>query len=318
MSKELLLGLLLGLVAYAQVVGWHPPWAILVWASPINATHFQTTYNGLNAYIVQDGLGFQGTREENFAAQQLLSQICRYVAVDVKNVTIDEYSAYMTADIYCSPDGIRWAYLKWLSLRVKAYQANVTLVMVNLTASTPLGNFSGQLPEGWYADLNSRYTFHVPGDNFSVVEWYYAQAEKYRLTIASLQSELENKTATLSALEGRVKGLQDELKAREGQIGDLQRQLQACNAQLKNATAERRRLEGLLQKAKDDLERLSAELNSTKSKVQSYEAQIQSLVAQLQEKSREANGFSLPPYIIAAVALIAIGVGYIVYKKRYQ
>jgi len=318
MFKKLLPGLLLALAAYAQIVGWHPPWITLVWAVPANATHFQTVYGGLSAYIVQDGLAFQGTKEENFAAQQLLAQICRYVGVDIKNMTADVYSIYITADIYCSPDGIRWAYLKWLALRIRAYRANVTLVGANLTASTPLGNFSGQLPEGWYADLNSRYTFRVPGDDFSPVEWYYAQVEKSRAIIANLQSELENKTAVISALEKQVESLRSELKAREGQLGELQRQLQACDAQLKNATAERRRLERLLQSTRGELEKLVAELNATKSKVQSYEAQIQSLMAQLREKAQEASAPSIPPYVITAVILIAAAVGYVIYKRRGQ
>jgi len=318
MYRELLLGLLLGVAAYAQVVGWHPPWAILVWATPINATHFQATYNSMNAYIVQGGLTFSGTVEENFAAQQLLAQICRYVSVDIKNITQTDYSVYIVADVYCSPDGVRWAYLKWLALRFKAYWANVTLVPVNLTASTPLGNISGLLPEGWYADLSSRYTFRVPRDNYSAVEWYYAQVRKYNAVVAELQSELANKTATADALAAQVKSLQEELNRRGGQVADLQRQLQACSAQLKNATAEKRRLEEALRSAQGELQRASAELNSTKSKVQSCEAQVQSLLAQLQERERQTSGLSLPPYVIAAVVLIAVGVGYVVYKRRFQ
>jgi len=316
MYKEILLGLLLGITVYAQVVGWHPPWAILVWGSPINATHFQATYEGKNAYIIQDGLTFRGTNEENFAAQQLLTQICRYIAIDTKNITMAEYEVHITGDVYCSPDGVRWAYLKWLALRIKAYSANVTLTAVNLTAITPLGNFSGLLPEGWYADLQSRYVFQVPYSNYSVVEWYYAQVEKYRLMTQSLQADLENKTAVVNRLISQLNKLKSELDAKVGQIGDLQNRLQACVTQLKNVTETKRQLEKALQQARDDLDRCTSELNVTKGQLVSCLAQVQSLSAELQTKTSEGGRFALPPYAIAAIVLIALGVGYVIYKKR--
>jgi len=314
MRKALLLALLAAL-AYAQVVGWHPPWALVVSAYPVNATHFTTTlpqYGYLTVYVVQDGLAFRGTPEELVAIQQMLYQVCKYVAVDPRNITVGEYAAYVVADVYCSPDGARWALLKWLALRFSAYSANVTMVPANLTAYTPLGNFSGSLPEGWYADLQARYVFRLPGGNYSAVEWYYARVGELGAQLEKLKRELENKTALVKQLSAQTEELRKELDRRGGQIAELQAKLDACREQLRNATSARRQLEDEVERLRGNVGRLMAELNATREQLRFCLAQLQSSAA----AEEGGGGPAIPPYAAMALVLLAVAAGYIVYKKR--
>jgi len=315
MYKALLLALLAAL-AYAQIVGWHPPWALHISAHPFNATHFTTVlpqYGYLTVYVAQDGLAFRGTPEEGAAAQQLLYQVCRYVAVDLRNVVVGRHAVYATADVYCSPDGARWISLKWLALRFSAYSANVTMVPANLTAYTPLGNFSGQLPEGWYADLQSRYVFRLPGGNYSAVEWYYARVGELTARLEELKRELENKTALVKRLSAQVEELRRELDRRGGQVAELQGRLDSCREQLRNATSAKRQLEEEVERLRGNIGRLAAELNATREQLRHYLAQLQAAVAE-----GAGGGPAIPPYAAVALVLLAVAVGYVVYKKRME
>jgi len=315
MYKALLLALLAAL-AYAQIVGWHPPWAVLVNAYPANATHFSAAlpqYGYFTVFIAQDGLAFRGTQEEGFAAQQLLYQVCKYVAVDLRNVTVGEQAVYASADIYCSPDGVRWMSLKWLALRFSAYSANVTMVPANLTAYTPLGNFSGQLPEGWYADLQARHVFRLPGGNHSAVEWYYARVGELAARLEELKKELENRTALVNRLSAQAEELRKELDRRGGQVAELQGRLNSCQEQLRNATAAKRQLEEEVERLRGNIGRLAAELNATREQLRHYLAQLRTAAAE-----GAGGGPAIPPYAAVALVLLAVAVGYVVYKKRME
>jgi hypothetical protein len=84
----------------------------------MNATHFATYVNGSMVYVVQDGLSFRGSPSEAQAVMQYLYSQCKYVAVDVLNAAqISKNARLWLADVYCSTDGTRWLWLRWLPLR---------------------------------------------------------------------------------------------------------------------------------------------------------------------------------------------------------
>ena len=201
------------LAAYAAAyVSWIPPHAVLTQAYPMNATHFTAYVNYTTVYIAQAGLSFYGPPAEAQAVMQYLYSQCRYMAVDVLNVTqISEAEQLWTADVYCSSDGSMWLWLRWLPLRFTAYSGYVQFAnATNATAVTPVGTFVNYIPAGWYLDPSTKTVFKIPEANLTLLSYVNSLSAQLK----ALKAELErsradaNQTASLIArLEAQVADL---------------------------------------------------------------------------------------------------------------
>ena len=306
--------------AAGQWVSWHPPGALILPASPVNATHFVTNMGGKTVYIEQEGLSFAGSRAEAQAALQFLYSTCRYVAVDVKNASAAGRGRELwAADIYCG-NGTVWMPLRWLPLRFSAYVGAVEFAnATNATAVTPVGVFHGVLPAGWYYDPATKSVFQIPRDNTTLIQQLgalYAQLSELK---RQLQAASQNKTALESAvaqlsakiaeLERQRKSLEDTLRARDAQIQSLQSALQAAKNE---ADVLRRQLEAAMAENAALKDKLQALNKTWASKVEQLQVQLSQL--QLQAAEEESGGFDLLPAL--ALALAGVLVALFVYRKK--
>ncbi|MGC9119716.1 MAG: hypothetical protein ACP5I3_12135 [Thermoproteus sp.] len=180
------------------MLGWFDPTSFILPLLLVNSTYFMWI-NGTSAgtstvYYYQAGLTYApASTYEDSSVYMYIQQLCRYAAVKPLNLTYARGTTYVyAANIYCSPDGIHWAWLKWLPLRLTAFKGNVTFVSVNATAYTAIGNFTGRVPEGWYSTGND--VFRLPGRSVELNETAMLRAE-----IAALTAELNNTRAELAA-----------------------------------------------------------------------------------------------------------------------
>ncbi|WP_258870376.1 hypothetical protein [Pyrobaculum aerophilum] len=181
----------LAVAVFGQIVSWAPPHAQLVGAYVYNTTHFAYYKDSVAIYITQDGLSFNGTEAEAQAVLQFLYAQCKYVAVDVKNITIIDGGELWPSEVYCSQDGSSWLWLRLLPLRFAAYKGAVDFVNATLTVHTPIGVFAGYVPAGWYLDRITNTVFRLPGFNASLItEIHKLQAAIAQLTASSKPSAL--------------------------------------------------------------------------------------------------------------------------------
>jgi len=309
-------------------VGWLPPYARLVQAYPMNATHFTAYVNNSVVYIEQAGLAFNGSSAEAQAVMQYLYSQCRYVAVDVLNATQTANRRIWLADVYCSSDGSMWLWLRWLPLRFAAYIGNVEFVNAsNATAVTPVGTFTGYIPAGWYLDPATKMVLKVPGANLTLLAYVNALSAQIKALKAQLEGAGANasRAASLVAqleaqatrLEAQRRALEEALRQRESELASLQANLRAAQAengqlkaQLAQLRAENQALKARLASANETL----ASLNAT------YASQISALRAQLAAQlSNSQAGLeigSTPLMYVLLAALAGVAAALVIYRRR--
>ena len=311
------LALVLAAVAFGQYVSWLPPHAALMQAYPYNATHFAAYIDSKAVYVVQVGLSFHGSEAEKQAAMQYLYAQCRYVAVDVLNISAAEEELWL-ADIYCSSDGRSWLWLRWLPLRFAAYRGAVEFAnAVNVTVTTPVGNFTGHVPAGWYLDPATKTVFKVPEANVT----FFEEIRRLNAAVQLLKSELQKSEANLtqvSALIAQLKAQIEMLEAQKRALEEAARQreslIAALNANLQAARAENEALKKQLEELRRENEALKtklAELNKT------YAAELSRLEAELQASELQAveeEGINPLPILLAALGSVVAA--FIIYRRR--
>jgi len=315
---KLWLALVLAAVAFGQYVSWLPPHAALIQAYPYNVTHFTAYENERSVYIIQQGLLFSGSEAERQAAMQYLYAQCRYVAVDVLNISAAEDAELWLADIYCSPDGRRWLWLRWLPLRFAAYSGYVEFAnAVNVTVTTPVGDFKDHVPAGWYLDPATKTVFKVPEANVT----FFEEIRRLNAAVQLLKSELQKSEANLtqaSALIAQLKAQVESLEAQRRALEEAARQkesvITALNTNLQAARAENEAL-------KKQLEELRRENNVLKSRLaelnKTYAAELSRLEAELQASELQAvKEEGIDPLPILLAALGGVVAAFIIYRRR--
>jgi len=130
------------------MLGWFDPTAFILPLVLLNATHFMWINGSETLYFYQASISFAPSSEaEAQGAYAYLASLCRLSAV--KPVEEIAKGVYET-EIWCSPDGVRWAWLRWLPLRLSAYNGTVEVREVNGTVYTAIGVFKSRAPAGWY------------------------------------------------------------------------------------------------------------------------------------------------------------------------
>ncbi|WP_333638694.1 hypothetical protein [Pyrobaculum aerophilum] len=323
---------LLGIIAlvtlvaavFGQIVSWVPPHAQLMGAYVYNATHFAYYKDGAAVYIAQEGLTFNGTDAEAQAVMQFLYSQCKYVAVEVENITVIDGGELWPSEVYCSQDGSSWLWLRLLPLRFAAYKGDVDFVNASITVYTPIGVFTGYVPAGWYLDRGTNTVFRLPGFNASLITEIHKLQRAITQLTAQLQAVSANNSqlsALLTQLSAKANELESQRKALEEAVRQRESVISALSAQLQAARAEADALRKQLEEARRENEALRArlaEINAT------YTDMIQQLQAQLDQLSQmqlqaqpDEGGPNLLPLLF--IALIAI-VGALVYirKKRAE
>lgn len=296
--------------------GWFDPLAFLVAASLLNATHFMYfTPNGTAVYFYQHGLYYvPATREEDSAVYMYIQQLCRFTAFKPAYITYGENYVVATGDVYCSPDGVRWAWLRWLPLRLTAFKGNITMMQAQATAETALGVFTGQLPEGWY---RTDYAVVRLPDNASLLARVFeAEAE-----LARLRNEAEALRVALKNATEAVKALESAKASVERRVAEAEADAQRLNSLYKQCTAERASLSQQLGEAKKRAEEavvayenatkvassLVAEVESLRSQLSAAQEQIATLEAALGEESwRKWLFLALGLAVAGAVTAVAV------------
>ncbi|MFZ8808611.1 MAG: hypothetical protein ACO2PN_10980 [Pyrobaculum sp.] len=307
------------LAAYAVAyVSWVPPHAVLTQAYPMNATHFSAYVNYATVYIVQANLSFYGSPAEEHAVMQYLYSQCRYVAVDVLNAAqISQSEQLWFADVYCSPDGTQWLWLRWLPLRFTAYSGHVEFInATNATAVTPVGTFAGYIPAGWYLDPATKAVFRVPEANLTLLSYaaslseqlkaLKAELERSRYDASQLVARLE---AQLTALEAQRRALEDVLRQRESEVAALQ-------ANLRTAQTENERLRAQLAQLKAENDQLRAQLASMNQTIASLNNQLSAVMTQLETWTSGGEGGIDPLMYILPIALIGVIAALVIYRKK--
>jgi len=207
-----LLLLLLPAAALAACLdGYFPPGAVLVSAAPFNGT---ALYAGGGEVYVQRGV----EALDRDLAYSILQRLCRYVAVHPS----------LEGEVWCSPDGVRWAWLRWLPLRYPAvWRGESGLARVNATVCTPIGDFQGAVPPGWYTDRRAVYSIpeELPPPPAEEEKWR-EEVEELQRAVEKLRKELN---ATRAALEAeRAKA--DELEAIAAELEERAEALEAESA----------------------------------------------------------------------------------------
>jgi hypothetical protein len=285
-------------VAY---VSWIPPHAVLTQAYPMNATHFATYVNYATVYIAQAGLSFRGSPAEAQAVMQYLYSQCRYVAVDVLNAAqISETEQLWTADVYCSPDGSMWLWLRWLPLRFTAYSGYVEFVnTTDATAVTPAGTFTSYIPAGWYLDPLTKAVFRLPEANITLLSY-----------VAGLSAQLKALKAELN--KSKADANQTALL-----IARLEAQLAALDqANLRAAQAENDRLRSQLAQLKVENDHLKTQLASMNQTLAGLNDQLTAMMTQLAlQTSGGEEGIDPLMYVLFA-ALAVVAIAFVIYKKK--
>ncbi|MGC9130002.1 MAG: hypothetical protein ACP5H5_00280 [Pyrobaculum sp.] len=311
-------------MASAQFVSWYPPGAVIINAYPINTTTFSEYYNDAVYYYVQEGLAFRGSEKEGDAIMSYLYQACKYVAVEPLNATsIENNKVYVRANIYCSSDGRSWLPLKWLSLRFAAYVSYVEIVNATGNFTTPVGNFSGVAPAGWYLHVSTRTVVKVPPTNTSL----YVEYDRLAKTLDEIRTELGRALVNNTALGGLVRQLSEKVKAlsdEKAKLEELLRQReQVINALNAKIQAQSDEIDNLKKKLDEALARNNAllkrmeELNKTHStqvsQLQSQLAQLQSQLSAAKEEGSGGAGWLIP---VLFIALAGIAGAFVYIRKR--
>jgi flagellar capping protein FliD len=310
------------LTAYALAyVSWVPPHAVLTQAYPMNATHFTAYVGGTTVYITQAGLSFHGSPAEAQAVMQYLYSQCRYMAVDVLNATrISETEQLWLADVYCSPDGSAWLWLRWLPLRFTAYSGYVEFVnATNATVTTPAGTFTNHIPAGWYLDPLTKAVFRVPEANTTLLSYVASLSEQLKALKAELNKSKAdaNQTALLIArLEAQLAGLEAQRRALEEALRQRESEVTALQANLRAAQAENDRLRSQLAQLKAENDQLKAQLASMNQTLAGLNDQLSAMMTQLAlQTSGGEEGIDPLMYVLFA-ALAAVAVAFVIYKKK--
>jgi len=301
-------------------VSWVPPHVMLVQAYPMNATHFTAYVNYTTVYIVQANLSFHGFPSEVQAVMQYLYSQCRYMAVDVLNVTqFSETEQLWTADVYCSSDGTQWLWLRWLPLRFTAYSGYVEYVnATNATAVTPAGIFTNYIPAGWYLDPATKAVFRVPEANLTLLahiaslsaqlKALKAELERSRADASQAASLIAKLEAQVAALEAQRRALEEALRQRESEVTALQ-------ANLRAAQAENDRLRSQLAQLKAENDHLKTQLASMNQTIANLNNQLTSLSQLALQTSGGEEGPSPLMYVLFA-ALAGVAAAFAIYKKK--
>jgi len=312
-----LLVLLLGVFALAGLVSWYPPYALLVNAYPLNSTHFIAYVGDKAVYLKQVGLSFLGSSQEERAVLYYLSEVCRYVAINVQEVgnLSSDFAEVWSGDVYCSPNGTTWLWLKWLPLRFSAYASAIEFVDANITVYTPMGVFSSHVPVGWYLDVESKAVVRLPQTNISLLQSY----QQFQAQLRQLQKAVDELTRNSSHVATLVAQLRERVAELQRQRGELEEalrlreaQIAALTSQLASARQEAEELRKRLEETQKELEKartLLAELNRTN-------ASLYAELAKLSAEIRTEEGAQLPAPLLIAVVVASGIIAYLLYRRR--
>jgi len=270
--------LILVAVLNANVVSWHAPWAVLTWGNFYNATTLSVQWSGQVGYVTQVGLSFTGSYADFQSAFNLLNQLCRYVAIDVYNATYTWRGVYIQGDVYCSPNGTMWFWLKWLPLVFRFYRADLKFVDFNATVYTPIGPFTGKVPEGWYADPSSRTVFRLPSPEGGALAAYARRVAELEGLLADARKSLEEARRNATVLAA-------ELAKVRAQLADVLPLAQRAAS----AEAQARDLASAVKRLGEELNSTKAELNATRVQLSSCRAALQSVQADAADKASQLS-----------------------------
>jgi regulator of replication initiation timing len=320
MLRLVLLASLLPAAYALAYVGWIPPHAALVQAYPLNTTHFTAYVNNSVVYIVQEGVSFRGSKTEAQAVMQYLYSQCRYVAVDVHDAPQTARGTLWTADVYCSPDGSMWLWLRWLPLRFAAYSGYVEFInATNATAVTPVGTFINYIPAGWYLDPATKAVFKMPGANLTLLTYVNSLSAQIKALKAELEGAKANASqgaSLIAKLEAQAASLEAQRRALEEALRQRESEAAALQANLRAAQAENDRLRSQLAQLKAENDQLKAKLSSMNQTLASLNAQLSSLRAQLAvQPSGGEEGVNPMMYILPA-ALAGVITALVIYRKK--
>lgn len=301
--------LLLTVATWGQIVSWLPPYAQLSQAYVYNATHFLVYLDGDTIYVTQIGVVFNGTSAESKAAYQYLIEQCKYIALDVKNVTAN--GKLWLADVYCSKDGTLWMWLGWLPLRFMAYRGYVEFMNAdNITVITPVGTYAGYIPAGWYLDRRTKTVFKFPSFNLTLIEEIYRLdkiIEEMKIQL-SQYSVKYNKTSTLLAqLENQIdvlsiqkQKLEELLRQRENMVTALSTNLQMCISE------------------NEILKRKLAELEELNKALSLKLTNLSKAYLQLSQNTLEKQEGGNSTIYLLVIALTAIVIFLFIYRRRLE
>jgi regulator of replication initiation timing len=284
----------------------------------MNATHFTAYVNYAMVYIAQEGLSFRGSPSEAQAVMQYLNSQCRYVAVNVLNVTqISESVQLWLADVYCSSDGTQWLWLRWLPLRFAAYSGYVEFVnATNATAVTPVGTFTNYIPAGWYLDPATKAVFKMPGANLTLL----AHVASLSAQIKALKAELEGAKADagllIAKLEAQVAVLEAQRRALEEALRQRESEVAALQANLRATQAENERLRAHLAQLKAENDQLKAKLVSMNETLTRLNAQLSALSVQLVVQPTSGEEWIDPLMYVLPAALAGVIAALVIYRKK--
>jgi len=305
-------------VAY---VSWIPPHAKLVQAYPMNATHFTAYMNNIMVYIVQDGLSFRGPPAEEQAVMQYLYSQCRYMAVDVLNVTqFSETEQLWTADVYCSRDGSMWLWLRWLPLRFTAYSGYVEFTnATNATVITPAGTFTNYIPAGWYLDPLTKAVFRVPEANITLlahIASLSAQLKALKAELNKSKADVNQAASLIAKLEAQVAALEAQRRALEEALRQRESEIAALQANLRAAQAENERLRSQLAQLKAENDQLKAKLASMNQTIASLNDQLSAMMTQLALQTSGGEEGANPLMYVLLAALAGVAAAFVIYRKK--
>jgi regulator of replication initiation timing len=307
------------LAAYALAyVSWIPPHAVLVQAYPMNATHFAAYVNNTTVYITQAGLSFHGSPAEAQAVMQYLYSQCRYVALDVLNVTqFSETEQLWAADVYCTADGSMWLWLRWLPLRFTAYSGYVQFTnATNATVITPVGTFAGYIPAGWYLDPLTKAVFRVPEANITLLAHIASLSEQLKALKAELEGAKADAGLLIAKLEAQVARLEAQRRALEEALRQRESEVAALQANLRAAQAENERLRSQLAQLKAENDHLKTQLASMNQTLANLNNQLTSLNAQLAVQLSGGEEGPNPLMYVLFAALAVVAVAFVIYRKK--
>jgi len=263
---------------HAAVVSWHAPWSVLAEGGFYNATTLSVQWGNQRGYVMQVGLNFTGTYSDFQNAYNLLNRLCRYVAIEVHNVTYTWRGVYIYGDVYCSTNGTMWLWLKWLPLVFRFYQSDLRFVDFNATVYTPIGPLAGRVPEGWYADPSTRAVFRLPSPHGDALAAYARR-------VTDLEAALANARQELDAARRNATTLASELAKVRAQLSEVLPLAQRATS----AEAQARELASLVRRLGEELNSTRAELNATKTQASSCRAALQSAQAEISSKSSQLS-----------------------------
>jgi cell division protein FtsB len=305
-------------VSALAYVSWIPSHAVLTQAYPMNATHFTAYVNYTMVYIAQEGLSFRGSPSEAQAVMQYLYSQCRYVAVDVLNVTqISESVQLWLADVYCSSDGTQWLWLRWLPLRFAAYSGYVEFVnATNATAVTPVGTFTNYIPAGWYLEPATKVVFKMPGANLTLLAYVASLSAQIKALKAELEGAKADAGLLITKLEAQIAFLETQRRALEEALRQRESEVAALQANLRATQAENERLRAHLAQLKAENDQLKAKLVSMNETLTRLNAQLSALSVQLVVQPTSGEEWIDPLMYVLPAALAGVIAALVIYRKK--